>query len=465
MLPVLPGLVGFQDVLDVLLGELVAVGDLHALLRGVQEEGAVVRLGLFQHQDAGGNGGAEEKIVRQLNDPVDEVVVDEVLADFLLRPAPVHHPGKADDGGSAVGGQPGEAVHDKGQVRLGLGGQHPGRGEAGVVDEGGVAIPLPLDGVGGIGDDDLKRLVVPVFGVGEGVPVGNVKLVVVDVVEEHVDPAEVVGGQVDLLAKETLAHHIPAQDLGSLQQQGAGATGGVVDFVDLALVPDGDAGEQFRHFLGGEVFPAALACVGGVHAHKVFVGVPEGVNGVVLVVAQLHVAYPVEELDQLFVPLGHGGPQLVAVDVDVIKEALEVILALAALGGVFNGLEDGGQGLVEVLVLGCSGTDIGKQLAGEDEEALGGDQVLPGLLGILIGEEGIVKPLVACFLFSLVDVIGKVFGDVSVKQHTQDVLLKVPAVYAAPQVVGNGPNGAVEFLAFLFLFMIRHGSAPFLLLD
>lgn len=227
MLPVLPGLVGFQDVLDVLLGELVAVGDLHALLRGIQEEGAVVRFGLFQHQDAGGNGGAEEEVVRQLNDPVDEVVVDEVLADLLLCPAPVHHPGKADDGGGAVSGQPGEAVHNKSQVRLGLWCQHPGRGEAGVVDESGVAIPLPLDRVGGIGDDDLKRLVVPVFGVGEGVPVGNVKLVIVNVVEEHVDPAEVVGGQVDLLAKETLAHHIPAQDLGSLQQQGAGPAGGV----------------------------------------------------------------------------------------------------------------------------------------------------------------------------------------------------------------------------------------------
>lgn len=465
MLPVLPGLVDFQDVLDVFLGELVAVGDLHALLRGVQEEGAVVRLGLFQHQDAGGDAGAEEEVVRQLDDAVDEVVVDEVLADLLLRPAPVHHPGEADDGGGAIGGQPGEAVHDEGQVCLGLGGQHPGRGEAGVVDEGGVAVPLPLDGVGGIGDDDLKRFLVPVLGVGEGVPVGDVELVIVDVVEEHVDPAEVVGGQVDLLAKETLAHHIPAQDLGSLQQQGARATGRVVDLVDLRLLPNGNTGEQFRDFLGGEVFPAALACVGGIHAHEVFVGVPEGVNGVVLVVAQLHVPYTVEELDQLFIPLGYGSPQFVAVDVDVIKEALEVILALAALGGVFNGLEDGGQGFVEVLVLGCSGTDIGKQLAGEDEEALGGDQVLPGLLGILIGEEGIVKPLVACFLFSLVDVIGKVFGDVSVKQHTQDVLLKVPAVYAAPQVVGNGPNGAVEFLAFLFLFMIRHGSAPFLLLD
>ena len=72
ILPVGPLGIGVQNGLDVLLGEFVAVGDLDALPAGVDEQGGVVRLGLFQHHDAGGDGGAEEQVVRQLDDAVDE---------------------------------------------------------------------------------------------------------------------------------------------------------------------------------------------------------------------------------------------------------------------------------------------------------------------------------------------------------------------------------------------------------
>lgn len=218
VLPVLPLGEGVQNGLDVLLCQLVAVGHLDALLAGIDEQGGVVRFGLFQHHDASGNGGAEEQVVRQLDHAVDEVVVDEILADLLLRSAPVHDPGEADDGGGAVGGQPAQGVHDEGQIRLGLGGKHACGGETGVVDEGGVAVSLPLDGVGRVGNDDLKGFFIPMLGVHKGVPVGDVELVVVDVMQEHIDPAEVIGGDIDLLPVEALTHLIPAQDLGGLQQ-------------------------------------------------------------------------------------------------------------------------------------------------------------------------------------------------------------------------------------------------------
>ena len=35
---------------------------------------------------------------------------------------------------------------------------------------------------------------------------GDVELLVIDIVQEHVDAAKVVGGEVDFLAKEALAH-------------------------------------------------------------------------------------------------------------------------------------------------------------------------------------------------------------------------------------------------------------------
>ena len=96
--------IGRQDRLDVVLGKLIAVGDLDALFGCVQKQRMVIALGLFQHHDAGRDRRAVEQVVRQLDDAVDEVVVDQVFADLLFRAAAVHHAGEADDGGGAVGG-------------------------------------------------------------------------------------------------------------------------------------------------------------------------------------------------------------------------------------------------------------------------------------------------------------------------------------------------------------------------
>lgn len=100
-------------------------------------------------------------------------------------------------------------MHDESQVCFGLGGQHTSRSKTGVIDEGSVVVPFPLDGIGRVGDDGFKRFLIPVHGFGERVPVGNVKLVIVDVMQKHIDPAEVVGGDIDLLPKETLPHFVP----------------------------------------------------------------------------------------------------------------------------------------------------------------------------------------------------------------------------------------------------------------
>ena len=85
MVHICPGDKLVHDAADVLLGQLVVIGNLDALRRSVNKKGAVVRLALFQHNDAGGNGGAVEQVAGQLDNAVNEVVVDQVLADFLDR--------------------------------------------------------------------------------------------------------------------------------------------------------------------------------------------------------------------------------------------------------------------------------------------------------------------------------------------------------------------------------------------
>ena len=118
-------------------------------------------------------------------------------------------------------------MHDKGEVRLALGSQNAGGGKARVVDEQRVIIARPLDGIGRIGDDQLKGLVVPMRRLGERVITGDVELVKADVVQVHVNAAQVVGGDVDLLTVEAIAHGVRAKHLLRLEQQRAGAAGGV----------------------------------------------------------------------------------------------------------------------------------------------------------------------------------------------------------------------------------------------
>lgn len=222
-----PASEGVHNAGNVLWGQLIVVGHLDALAGGVDKQGFVVRLVLFQHHNAGSDAGAKEQVAGQLDDAVDEVVIDEILADFLLRPAPVQDAGETHDSGGAVGRQPAEAVHDESQIRLALGSQHTSGREAGVVDEKRVGVPRPFNGVWRIRDNQFERLVVPVLGVGQSVLAGDVELIKPDVVKEHIDAAQVVGGDVDLLPVKAVANGIVAQHLHRFQQQRTGSAGGV----------------------------------------------------------------------------------------------------------------------------------------------------------------------------------------------------------------------------------------------
>ena len=66
-----------------------------------------------------------------------------------------------------------------------------------------------------------------------------------DVVEEHVDTAQVVGGDIDLLAVEAVADSVTAQHLHSLQQQRAGAAGGV--YKDVIFDTSPVAGKVYKN--------------------------------------------------------------------------------------------------------------------------------------------------------------------------------------------------------------------------
>ena len=82
------------------------------------------------------------------------------------------------------------------------------------------------------------------LGIGERVLTGDVELVKADVVQVHVDAAQVVGGDVDLLTVEAIAHGVRAKHLLRLEQQRAGAAGGVYVPTDFDTIENAFSGAK-----------------------------------------------------------------------------------------------------------------------------------------------------------------------------------------------------------------------------
>lgn len=212
-----------------------------------------------------------------------------------------------------------------------------------------------------------------------------------------------------------------------------------------------DAGQQLGDLLGRVVLAARLARLRRVHAHQELVGVAERVDGVVGEVAQRQLPDGVEQPDQTLVALGDGGAELGAVDVEVVEQALEVVLAGGADRGPLDVAEHAGQGLVEVLVVTRAGPDVDEQLGRQDVEALLLNRDLAAELGLRVAELRVVEVGHAGVAFETVEVGGEVLGDVAVEEHAQHVGLEVPAVDGAPQIVRDPPDRLVQLCPLGFL--------------
>ena len=189
--------------------------------------------------------------------------------------------------------------------------------------------------------------------------VGDIEFIKINIVQEHIDTAQVVGRQVDFLTEEALPDILFAQNLSRLQQQGA--AGRVIDLVDFGFAHNGKAGQQFRDLLRGKELAAALASVGGVHTHQVLIRIAKRINRVFLVFTEFHRADAVQQLNKHCVALCHRSAKLVAVDINIIEQTGKVVLALGAFCRILDMTEDGLHRHVEVIVLRCTGTDIYEQ--------------------------------------------------------------------------------------------------------
>lgn len=213
-----------HDTRDILRGELVVIRHLHALGRSIDEECAVICFILLHHHDAGRDRSAEEQIARELDDAVDEVVIHKILADFLLRAAAVHDAGEADDGRGAIRSEPGKAVHDEGHIRLALWRKDSGRGKARVIDEERIAVPCPLDRVWWIRHDEFEGFIIPMLRTDQRIFTGDVEFIEADIMQEHIDAAQIVRRDIDFLPVEAITNGVLPQHLFGFQKERSAPT-------------------------------------------------------------------------------------------------------------------------------------------------------------------------------------------------------------------------------------------------
>ena len=292
--------------------------------------------------------------------------------------------------------------------------------------------------------------------IGQRVLTGNVEFVKFDVVQEHIDAAQVVRCDVDFLPKEAIAHGIPSQHLFCLQQQRTRAAGRIIDLVDFLLAYRTQPGQQLRNIGRRKELAAGLARIAGVHGHQVFIGIAKGINVMLFHIAKVHICHAVQQFHELLIALGNSRPQLIAVDIVIIEQPCKLPLGGAALCGFFNVPEDCFQCFVEVFIAGRFCSYIAEQLTGQDEEPFFLYQPFPCLLCLCIRHILIAEVRVACINFALIDIAGNVLRNITVEHRTKNVALEIPSVHCAAQIIRNRPDCTVQFFAFLLFFGVYH---------
>ena len=123
----------------------------------------------------------------------------------------------------------------------------------------------------------------------------------------------------------------------------------------------------------------------------------------------------------------------IAGGIEIGEQALDVLFRRVAIGGTLDGGKDGSEVGVQTLVGVRCGEDVGKELAGIDEVALGFD----GIVLDFGSDDTDIHLRVMDIRITGLNVSGEVFADKAVEQGAEDILLEIPAIDRAAHIICN----------------------------
>ena len=147
----------------------------------------------------------------------------------------------------------------EGKIRLALGCKDSGRRKTRIIDEDWIGITFPIDRVGRIGYDRIKRFFIPVLRMRECISMSYIKLLIIDVVEKHIDTTEIVGSDIDLLPEKPLTYIFFSENFRELQEERSRTTAWIIDFVHLCFSDRCDLSKELTHFLRREKFTSRFS--------------------------------------------------------------------------------------------------------------------------------------------------------------------------------------------------------------
>ncbi len=294
----------------------------------------------------------------------------------------------------------------------------------------------------------LQRVLIP-----------QVEALIMHAVQDHVHAGEVVGGGVHLLPVE-VAHVLDL--LRHPQQQGAGAAGGVIDALQALASGSDDLRQNGTDLLRRVELPGLLPRTTGKLADEILIGISQHVR-LDIGQAEVDLVQMHEHLGDEFVLLVLGLAELRRAEIKVLKQPLEVLLAVMPHGAGLDVLQDGGEVLQNKIVLLPRPflRHAVKQLRRLQEVAqtlhrlfFDGLQHLFALGGLFIqlgkGDAVVFQDLIR----EEVNALGEVF----VEDEAQDVVPELIRPHLPTQRVGDVPELGVEGLFCVVGHEERHES-------
>ena len=91
---------------------------------------------------------------------------------------------------------------------------------------------------------------------GQCVLVSDIEFIIINIVQKHIDTAEIICCDIDLLSEKALTHFIFSKYFGSFKQQRTGAASRIIDLVDLCFARRCKTCQQLGNLLRSVILTA-----------------------------------------------------------------------------------------------------------------------------------------------------------------------------------------------------------------
>ena len=331
-------------------------------------------------------------------------------------------------------------MKDKVILRLGLGGQHAGIAEAVVIVE--LGIGGPFGGERRIGHHCVKLTVAELVFL-QRVAVLNVKIAVLDSVQEHIHSGQVKRRGVLFLAENFV--RITAS--GRAEQERATTAGRIVHIFETGLAGNHNLRENLAHLLRRIELSGFLTGSGGELTNHIFIGISENVYVLRIVQPEINAVERYQYIADKPVFVISGLAQFRGGQVNIGEQTAEIIHTLVPDGTVFYLLEATLQLRKDILFVGDAFNNgrVQEFRFNEIPEVIHTDLPDFAFEFFLIRRPRLLEcePVLAQLV---IEVQFNFLGQVLIENESQGEIHKVPCGHISSQFVGYIPKLGAQSL-------------------